>query len=84
MTYINWIGAKVLSNARTPAAGVRRPYLDREACVRADYSGRVVAIRSAYYEKRVGPATAAKPLTRDEARRIAANIAKLPGLLRKP
>jgi len=37
-----------------------------------------------YYEEELGRRAAANLMTRDEARRIAANIVKLPGLLRQP
>ena len=64
--------------APLPAAWDIEEY-DRSCFIVRDNNGQ--ALTYVYFEIEPGRRTAAKLLTRDEARRIAANIAKLPELL---
>ena len=68
---------------RRHRAASRRPGQSKNSTpcyVVRDHNGQQLAC--VYFEDEPGRGSAAKPLTRDEARRIAANVTKLPEMLR--
>jgi hypothetical protein len=75
------VAGRIGDHTSVNAAPRRRgPSKNKSACfVVRDHNGQALA----YIEEELGRRSAVKLLTRDETRRIAANIAKLPQLVRK-
>jgi len=73
------VGAKAMKAPRFPPP--RTAELTPNCFIVRDADGQQLAY--IYYSNDPDRRSAAKLMTKDEARRIAANIAKLPGLVRK-
>ena len=76
--------AEVTARRFQPPWSVEEPdlKLDRRCFIVRDANGHSLAY--VYFEEEPGRRAATRLMTRDEARRIAANIAKLPELLGAP